>query len=243
MRYGILSDIHSNLDALNVVLHELDAAGFDQLLCLGDIVGYGPNPNECCQMMRDRNCLGIMGNHDEAAATDVGTESFNYLAAQAIDWTKAELTPENRAYLAGLPRDLVLNGFALVHGSPAAEFDYIIGLGDAHRAFQHVRRPLTFVGHSHIAEVYVHDNNGETYQKRLPGGGRIEITPQYQYIINPGSIGQPRDRNPRASFALYDDGAKVVEIRRADYDISSVQKRMQAARLPLQLRTRLEAGY
>ena len=243
LRYGIVSDIHSNLDALQRVLAELDEAGIDRLICLGDVVGYGPNPNECCELLRRRECIAIIGNHDEAAATEVGTEQFNNLAAQAIDWTRSELTHSNRAYLSDLPREHVFDDFAIVHGSPAAEFDYILSLADARRAFDHARKSLTFVGHSHIAEVYVLDGDGRAYHRRLPRGGRIEIAPDLKYIVNPGSVGQPRDRNPQAAFGLYDGERKVVEVRRIDYDVPSVQKRMEAVRLPHPLSARLEVGY
>lgn len=243
MRYGILSDIHSNLDALNAVLRELDALGMDQLLCLGDIVGYGPDPNECCATLRERNCLAIAGNHDEAAVSPVEAHAFNALAREAIAWTNRSLTAENREYLQHLPRERKFEKFVLVHGAPIFHFDYILNLGDAQSAFDRVEAPLTFIGHTHIAEVYFQDENGRTFHLKLSSGGKIDIIPQCRFIINPGSVGQPRDHNPQASFGLYDEESGFVEIRRVDYDITGVQERMQRAKLPLQLGERLSIGY
>jgi predicted phosphodiesterase len=254
MRYGIVSDIHSNLTALEAVLEQLDAMNVGQLLCLGDIVGYGPQPNECCEVLRARGCIAIAGNHDEAAVMTSSSERFNSLAARAIEWTRQELTPENRAYLRELPRERHFDSFDIVHGAPQEHFDYILGLTDACAAFEKVRMPLTFVGHTHVAEVFFqeyHDGDkpsgrpepGRTFHQRLANGGRIEVIPQYRYIINPGSVGQPRDRNPQASFALFDDGLNVIDVRRVTYDIAGVRKKMESARLPVELAERLGLGY
>ena len=247
MRYGIISDIHSNLDALDAVLKEVDKLGMDRLLCLGDIVGYGPEPNECCDLLRERGCLAIAGNHDEAAASDRDTERFNSLAAQAIAWTRSRLTPQNRSYLNELPRERHFDAFDIVHGAPEEHFDYILGINDACDAFQKVRKPVTFIGHTHIAEVYFqeegHAQAGRTFHQRLANGGRIEVSPQYHYIINPGSVGQPRDRNPQASFAYFDESAKTIEIRRVSYDVANVRDKMERAQLPVELAERLGLGY
>lgn len=246
MRYGILSDIHSNYDALTAVIQELDGLGVDRLLCLGDIVGYGPNPNECCDLLRERECLAIAGNHDEAAVANGPADTFNSLAVQAIDWTRAELTPANRTYLAQLPRERLFDSFEIVHGSPTFHFEYILRVTDARTAFERVRKPLTFIGHTHIAEVYFQEWNnavGRTFHQRLARGGRIEVAPQFRYIVNPGSVGQPRDRNPQASFAHYDEAAGVIEIRRVTYDVMRVRERMESAQLPVQLGERLSLGY
>jgi diadenosine tetraphosphatase ApaH/serine/threonine PP2A family protein phosphatase len=242
MRYGIVSDIHSNYEALKAVVHEIDTLGVDALLSLGDIVGYGPNPNECCDLLREREALGIAGNHDEAAASGQGADFFNAVAREAIVWTRSQLTDENKRYLNELPRQRQFDGFDIVHGSPARDFDYIMDARDAKLAFEAVAKPLTFVGHSHVAEVYYQDAAGGTYQQRLKDGGRIDILPEYRYIINVGSVGQPRDRNPLASFGFYDDGARAVEIRRVPYDIHGVQERIVRAHLPPQLGERLALG-
>ena len=243
LRYGILSDVHSNFEALQAVLAEIDAIGVDAVLCLGDIVGYGPSPNECCELLSARGVIAIAGNHDEAAVDGAGAERFNSLARAAIDWTQGRLTDENRAYLAALPRERQLDGFALVHGAPVHHFDYIMDVHDAKRAFERTDQRLTFVGHSHVAEVYYQDSVGRTFQQRLAHGGRIDIVPECRYIINVGSVGQPRDRNPQASFAWYDADAGIVEIRRLTYDVDAVQARIASASLPLPLAERLTVGW
>jgi diadenosine tetraphosphatase ApaH/serine/threonine PP2A family protein phosphatase len=243
LRYGILSDVHSNLEALRAVIAEIDAMGVDALLCLGDIVGYGPSPNECCDLLRERGVIAIAGNHDEAAVKGVGEERFNPLAREAITWTREQLTPDNRAYLAGLPRERRLDGFAMVHGAPVHHFEYIMDVRDAQRAFELAQEPLTFVGHSHVAEVYYQDPGGRTFQQRLLHGGRIDIVREFRYIINVGSVGQPRDRNPQASFAAYDDAAHAVEIKRVTYDIDRVRERIAQASLPPTLSERLVSGW
>jgi len=258
MRYGILSDIHSNYDALTTVVAELDALGIDRLVCLGDIVGYGPSPNECCNLLQERDCLAIAGNHDEAAVADDAADSFNALAVQAIAWTRSELTPKNRAYLARLPRELQFDTFEIVHGAPTFHFQYILGVTDARTAFERVKKPVTFIGHTHVAEVYFQQCSGgsldppdsfsplapgRTFHQRLSRGGRIEVAPQFRYLVNPGSVGQPRDRNPQASFALFDDAASVIEIRRVTYDVMRVREKMESVELPPQLSERLSLGY
>lgn len=243
LRYGILSDVHSNLEALQAVIAEIDAVGIDALLCLGDIVGYGPSPNECCDLLRQRGVVAIAGNHDEAAATGTGAERFNPMAGEAIAWTREQLTEENRAYLAGLPRERRVDGFAMVHGAPVHHFEYIMDVRDAQRAFELSTDALTFVGHSHVAEVYYQEPGGRTFQQRLLHGGRIDIVAEFRYIINVGSVGQPRDRNPQASFAVFDDAARAVEIRRVTYDIERVRERIAQASLPPTLSERLASGW
>ena len=243
MRFGILSDIHSNFDALTAVIRELDGLGMDKLVCLGDVVGYGPSPNECCDLLRARDCTAIAGNHDEAAVSSDEAESFNALARAAIAWTRNELSPANREYLLGLPREASFESFVIVHGAPTFHFEYILNVVDAQAAFERVAAPVTFIGHTHVAEVYFQDDQGRTFHQRLSGGGRIDVATEYRYIINPGSVGQPRDRNPQASFAYFDDTAKIIEVRRVTYDVMRVRERMESVHLPVQLGDRLSIGY
>ncbi len=242
MRYAILSDIHSNVDALTAVLRELDGLGIDVLVCLGDIVGYGPSPNETCDLLRERGCIAIAGNHDEAAVSDEHADSFNSLARTAIAWTRAQLSATNREYLRSLPREHRFDSFAIVHGAPTFHFDYIQGVEDAQEAFERVTMPVTFVGHTHVAEVYYRDEQGRTFHQKLSGGGRIDVTPDFRYIVNPGSVGQPRDRNPQASFAYFDDATGYIEVRRVTYDVMRVRERMERAKLPQALGDRLSIG-
>jgi predicted phosphodiesterase len=252
MRFGIVSDIHANLEALDAVLGEIDSAEVDVLLCLGDIVGYGPNPNECCERLRMRNCIAIAGNHDEAAVSGKGAEYFNPMAREALVWTQETLSSTNRDYLQALGRDRrfdgaaagdLKGGFALVHGAPVFHFDYILDVTDAQRAFERVEAPLTFIGHTHMAEVYYQDLEGRAFQQKLLHGGRIDLAPSYRYLINPGSVGQPRDHNPQAAYAVLDTAANAVEVRRVSYDVGVVQERIEHVHLPTQLATRLATGY
>ena len=243
MRYGIVSDVHSNIEALHAVLAALDEERVDQLLCLGDIVGYGPSPNECCTSLVQRGCISIAGNHDEAAATGSGLEFFTPLAREALEWNRAALTPDHLSMLTALPRERTIGGFDVVHGAPVYHFEYILDTLDAEAAFARTPAALTFVGHTHVAEVYYQDSSGRTYQQRLMHGGRIEISPEYRYIVNPGSVGQPRDRNPQAAFAVCDTEARIVDVKRVNYDVQGVQRRMEEARLPAQLGERLAVGY
>ncbi len=243
MRYGIISDVHSNLEALTAVLAALDTIGIDELICLGDIVGYGPSPNECCALLRDRGCVSIAGNHDEAATSSFGIDYFSPLAREALEWNRAALTREHLDYLSELPRERRFEGFDIVHGAPVYHFDYILDVIDAQAAFSRTEASLTFVGHSHIAEVYYQDAGMRTYQQRLMHGGRVDIAPEYRYIVNPGSVGQPRDRNPQAAFALIDSDERFVDVRRVTYDVRGVQERIENARLPSQLGERLSIGY
>ena len=242
MRYGILSDVHSNLPALQTVIDALDEAQIDATICLGDVVGYGPNPNECVELLRERDAVIVMGNHDEAAAKPGGDENFNPLAQAAIEWTRAALSADNAAYLAGLPDTKQFDDFAIVHGAPGDRFAYILDAAGARHAFQDAKKPLTFVGHSHVAEVYYQDEDGRTFHDRLMHGGLITVDSGYRYIVNPGSVGQPRDRNPQASFALYDNGERTIDVRRVTYDIGTVQRRIEAVNLPWQLGARLATG-
>jgi diadenosine tetraphosphatase ApaH/serine/threonine PP2A family protein phosphatase len=210
---------------------------------LGDIVGYGPSPNECCDLLRERGCIAIAGNHDEAAVSNEDADTFNALAQKAIAWTREQLTPANREYLRDLPREYQFSSFVIVHGAPIFHFDYILDLEDARAAFDRVTAPVTFIGHTHVAEVYFQDSSGRTFRQKLSGGGKVDVASGYRYIVNPGSVGQPRDRNPQASFAFFDDSTSVIEVRRETYDVMRVRERMESAKLPAQLGDRLSIGY
>jgi len=231
------------MEALSAVLAELDSIGVDGLVCLGDIVGYGPSPNECCAILRERECIAIAGNHDEAAANESGIDYFSPLAREAIEWNRAALTPDNLAYLSTLPRVRSFETFEIVHGAPVHHFDYILDVADAQAAFSRTPAALTFVGHSHIAEVYYQEASGRTYQQRLMHGGRVDVSADFRYIVNPGSVGQPRDRNPQAAFAVIDVDECYVDVRRVTYDVRRVQERIESVRLPSQLGDRLALGY
>jgi len=242
MRYGLISDIHANLEALDAVLAELSSV--DAFICLGDIVGYGPDPGPCISRIRDLPHLTcIAGNHDLAAVGRYDLDLFNEYARRAIVWTSKQLSPDDRSYLGSLPRTLELDGATLVHGALPDHMGYILTVEDAAGTFREMPGPLCFVGHTHVAEYYRNRNGTSFYdQLSLYAGGSLTLEPDLRYIINPGSIGQPRDSNPFASFGIYDAGARAVETRRVPYDIAGVQEKMRQADLPAYLANRLADG-
>lgn len=246
MRYGILSDIHGNLEALEVVLRKLD--GCDRWICLGDIVGYGPNPNECCERVRALNAVCVHGNHDLAALGHYDITWFNDWAAAAIVWTQEQLTEENRAFLQSVPAMQVVNDeafdFTVVHGSPRdpAE-EYITSAREANAIFARLTTPLCLVGHTHVAEYYVKAKGALTCDRvSMTSGGLISLEENHHYIVNCGSVGQPRDRNPQVSCGLLDTQARCIEIFRLDYLIDITQRKIQAEGLPDLLWQRLALG-
>jgi diadenosine tetraphosphatase ApaH/serine/threonine PP2A family protein phosphatase len=240
VRYAIVSDIHSNLEALEAVLARCEPE--DDVLCLGDVVGYGPNPNECVARIRARASACILGNHDVAAIDDHGLAYFNPMAREAMKWTQSVLLPEHVAWLDSLSYELRMPDYLLVHGAPVEYFEYILDTEAAARAFAATDAPLVFVGHSHVSESYALGSDGQIVQKRRPRGGTLELEPGTRYLINVGSVGQPRDRNPEASFVRYDSSARAVVWERVEYAIAEVQAKIEAAHLPLALAERLGVG-
>lgn len=241
MRYGLISDIHGNLEALNAVLSEIDKLHVDTILCLGDVVGYGPNPNECVALVRERAAVCLIGNHDEASLGRVDLEFFNYIAREAIEWTMRELNPESSAYLRSLPYTHEFENVLIVHASPdePRRWNYIISLEDAEQSFAAFEQQLCFIGHSHTPWVI-----------DLQPGGRMSVRQEYpasfeerhRYLINVGSVGQPRDRNPAAAFGILDTAKKEYTLRRAPYEVGKTQKKIRAQGLPSFLADRLAAG-
>ena len=241
MRYAILSDIHSNLEALNVAFSYLTPG--DGVLCLGDTIGYGPNPNECIEMIRERATATVLGNHDLAAIEDFGLSFFNPAARQALIWTQGMLTAENRDWLDTLGYDFRCGEFLMVHGAPGPNyFEYIMDEEVAARAFAATDAPLIFIGHTHIAEYYALDESGTVKRKGLQQGGEFQLAENTRYIVNVGSVGQPRDLNPNASFAFYEPDARKVTIQRFAYPIAEVQEKIVSAHLPDALARRLVLG-
>jgi diadenosine tetraphosphatase ApaH/serine/threonine PP2A family protein phosphatase len=245
VRFLILSDLHANLEALQAVLD--DAAGaWDAVLCLGDIVGYGADPNAVADWIRSHAQHTVRGNHDKVAVGLETLEWFNPIAQGAARWTQETLTTENRQWLRELPKGpLPLDGFQLVHGSPLDEDQYLIEPEDVALAAGVVELPLTFFGHTHIQGGF------ELRPRRLlevkrPSPFEAERThdlaPGSRYLINVGSVGQPRDRDPRAAYALYDSGDARVQLRRVKYDIARAQKKIINAGLPTLLAERLADG-
>ncbi|HEY59833.1 MAG TPA: metallophosphoesterase [Anaerolineae bacterium] len=240
MRILVISDIHSNLSALETVLF---AAGkVDAVWCLGDIVGYGPDPNECIKLVRDLpNLECIKGNHDSAALGEVDQQTFNHEASLAISWTKHALTAASKEFLLSLPEQIVKGEVTLVHGSPRNPvWDYVMDYMTAIRMFQFFDTRLCMLGHTHVPAYWEEASTDSSavipldFQKKTVSG---------RVILNPGSVGQPRDRDPRASFAFFDPNNSTWELQRVEYDISSVQERIKKAGLPWRHALRLNDGW
>jgi diadenosine tetraphosphatase ApaH/serine/threonine PP2A family protein phosphatase len=245
MRALVVSDIHGNLQALEAVLA---AAGrVDQLWNLGDAVGYGGNPNEVIGALRARAQVNVRGNHDRVCAGLTSSQGFNPVAAQAAMWTQATLTPENLQWLKAVPKGPVTTDVdaICVHGSPIDEDHYILSMRDAWLPLQRMRAPVAFFGHTHMQGAFVQKGaDWEEVQAACGAEGRSElvIAEGSRVLVNPGSVGQPRDRDPRASFAVFDSEASVVTFHRVPYDVAGAQAAIRAVGLPERLAQRLESG-
>ncbi len=246
MAYLILSDIHSNLEALQAVLKDAEGR-YDRILCLGDLVGYGADPNAVVDWVKENATASIRGNHDKACVGLVALELFNGSARVSAEWTERQLTKENLDFLSRLPRGPLAyadhpgaTSFDLVHGSPLDEDEYLLGASDLLRVYGELSTTLTFFGHTHVQGGFLLANGGV---KALAGQGVMELEPQHFWLINPGSVGQPRDRDPRAAYALYSPESQSVEYRRTAYDIHGAAAKIRAAGLPERLASRLYEGF
>ncbi len=240
MRIAVLSDIHGNLEALEAVLADLDRIGFDQLYSLGDIVGYGPNPGACIEIVRRRADVSLKGNHDAAVAGVASLEDFNEFARWAVEWTAQRLDGGQLEYLGSLPYTCCVQGILLAHASPIEpeRWHYIHGLADLDDHFAAFAERLCFVGHSHRPGVYAIRAGHHAARH----GDRERLRPGLRYLVNAGSVGQPRDRNPQASYVIYDEEDERVEVRRVAYPVAKTQQKMRAAGIPSFLVDRLDAG-
>jgi diadenosine tetraphosphatase ApaH/serine/threonine PP2A family protein phosphatase len=243
MRYLLLSDIHGNLQAFEAVLQ--DAPKGLPVWCLGDLVGYGPNPNECIQLLQGLDHECIVGNHDWAAMGKVNLDDFNPDAKKAVRWTQDRLTADSIAYLESLASTLVKGSFTLVHGSPREPvWEYILYPPIARTNFAYLNTPHCLVGHTHVPIKFtLHNGSGQQCEmERLPENGSRPLG-NGRVIINPGSVGQPRDGDARASYAILDTEAQTLEHRRVQYDIRKTQRLMQKAKLSSRNITRLSYGW
>lgn len=239
-RVGVFSDIHGNLQALERVLSELENLAVDFMVCCGDIVGYGGNPNECVDFLRTRNIPTIAGNHDFAALSRIDITYFNEVAKRAITWTRQTLTSENEQFLRQIPLTIEAADMLFVHASPREpeSWNYVITMGDARQSFQHYGQRVCFIGHSHTPFIVEnHDAN-----LSCPSAPAIQVREHRRYLVNVGSVGQPRDRNPNACFAIYDREAGIIEIRRVEYDLTRAQDEIRQQGLPVELAERLAYG-
>ncbi|MGB8707900.1 MAG: metallophosphoesterase family protein [Dehalococcoidia bacterium] len=243
MRYAILADIHSNLAAFEAVLSDADGrGGFDKIWCLGDVVGYGPDPNECIKRLRQFEHVCVAGNHDWAAIGKMDTAEFNPVAAVAAHWTAQQLTAEEKDYLENLPLILREDCFTLAHGSPRDPiWEYLLSTEAAQDNFTCFETPYCLVGHSHVPLIFELVSNKAVY-RMFPEGTNLKLGKK-RIIINPGGVGQPRDGDPRASYALYDTEARAIRHYRVEYDIPATQKKMEKRGLPKPLILRLSVGW
>jgi predicted phosphodiesterase len=245
MRYAIISDIHANLTAFQAVLEDVEArGGFERIWCLGDIIGYGPDPKECIELLRQHAHICVAGNHDWGAIGKIDIDDFNPEAAAACRWTGQQLDQQDIDYLANLPLIISEGDFTLAHGSPREPiWEYLVSIHVARVSFNYFKTKFCLVGHSHIPVVFeslapdeeclLHEFNSD-----MPlnlGENRL--------IINPGGVGQPRDGDPRASYAIYDSDHNVIWHYRVPYDVASTQQRMKEYGLPYRLAARLSQGW
>lgn len=242
MRILVISDIHANLTALEAVLQ--DAGEIDSVWCLGDLVGYGPDPNECIYRIRELpGLVCLLGNHDAAVIGRIDIDSFNSEAQKVVTWTRDVLIPENLEYLRQLPDRLVIDSVTLVHGSPRQPiWEYLLDTKTATQNFDCFDTPYCFVGHSHLPSIF-HLGDGKRYAKLIIPEAQLILELSPRAILNPGSVGQPRDRDPRAAYAIYDPDMQTWTYHRVEYRISEVQERMVSACLPRRHIIRLSAGW
>lgn len=243
MRCAIIADIHANLEAFQAVLDDIERrGGVGKFWCLGDIIGYGPDPSECVSRLRQLDNICVAGNHDLAAIGKVGTEEFNPDAAAACRWTSHQLNPDDIDYLASLPLVLEERDFTLAHGSPRDPiWEYVLSVSLAQENFTAFKTQFCLVGHSHVPLVFQNTEGGNCSGRIFLSDEPITIGKE-RLIINPGGVGQPRDRDPRTSYAIYDSDSMMITLYRVPYDIRATQEKILAAGLPVSLATRLGYG-
>jgi diadenosine tetraphosphatase ApaH/serine/threonine PP2A family protein phosphatase len=245
MKYLILSDIHSNKEALSAVLSFVRRKPWHKAVFLGDLVGYGANPNQTVDALRAlKPLVAIRGNHDKVCSGIEDGELFNRIALEAAMWTRKKLTRVNLQWLRSLPQGpLEVDGaFAISHGTPIDEDAYIFGEIEALNVFRHTDHPVCFFGHSHFPVIFGLSPDSITTVLTVAPSFRFKLKEGVRYLINPGSVGQPRDGNPLASFALYDTDSRVVTIHRIAYRVQEAQEKIRKAGLPRPLADRLAVG-
>jgi len=239
MRFAIFSDLHANLEATEAVLQDARAKDCTHYVCLGDLVGYNANPHECVEVVRALDCPTVKGNHDEQACLGESSRDFNDLAERAINWTRAHLTEEDKQWLSELRMSRQVRDFTIVHATldTPGEWGYVFNNLDAVASFTYQHTTVCFFGHTHVAGAFVRDDGVKRVRSE-----HLMIEPTKKYFINTGSVGQPRDGDPRAAYCIYHTEHSVVEQRRVRYDLPKAQKKIVAAGLPRLLAERLELG-
>jgi predicted phosphodiesterase len=239
MRFAVFSDIHSNLEALEAVLADARERECTQFVCLGDVVGYNANPHECVERVRAMDCPIVKGNHDEQASLIESSRDFNELAEHAIEWTRNNLTEEDKEWLRGLRLQRQVRDFTIVHATldTPAQWGYVFNNLDAAASFTYQHTAVCFFGHTHVPMAFIRD---ESIKRVRIEQLRIDMTKKY--FINTGSVGQPRDADWRAAYCIYHLDKNVVEQRRVKYDLATAQKKIVKAGLPRLLAERLAIG-
>ena len=238
-KYAILGDVHSNWEALTSVLAHAETQNVDAYLCVGDIVGYNSNPSECLDKLREIGCRTVRGNHDHYCSSDASLGDFHPLAASVVDWTRHQLAPEQAEYLRSLPYHMVVDGFTMVHGTldMPEKWGYVFDVLDADANFNYQHTSVCFHGHTHVPVIYEKQDGIVRNEE-----SRVRCVLGRKYFVNTGSVGQPRDRDTRASYVTYDLSGGEIMIRRVAYDFSVTQQKIQDAGLPDRLAKRLAAG-
>ena len=239
MRFAILSDLHANLEATEAVLADARERDCTDFVCLGDVVGYNANPHECVEIVQKLACPVIMGNHDEQASLDESSRDFNALAEMAINWTRAQLTDADKAWLRELRLTQQVGDFTIVHATldTPEEWGYVFNTLDAAASFAFQQTTVCFFGHTHVAGAFVRDDG----VKRVKVD-ELMIDETKKYFINTGSVGQPRDGDWRAAYCIYHVDKNLVEQRRVKYDVATAQQKIIKAGLPALLAERLKLG-
>ena len=239
MKFAIIADIHANLEAFQVVLADIEQQKCTHVACLGDVVGYNANPKECLDIVRQKGWPVVKGNHDEYCSSEDPLDGFNPAAAEAVNWTRRQLTVEDRQWLRDLKYQRMVTSFTIVHATLDApqRWGYVFDKLAAAASFTYQNTAVCFFGHTHVPGAFMRDTlvRGGTYSK-------FKVEPNKKYFVNVGAVGQPRDNNPKCGYVVYDVDEGTIELRRLDYDIPAVQKKVLAAGLPPRLAERLAYG-
>jgi predicted phosphodiesterase len=240
MRFAIFSDIHANLEAFEAALADARERKCTHFVCLGDVVGYNANPRECIERVRELDCPVVKGNHDEETTLSASSERFNELAERAIQWTRDNLTDQDKEWLRSLPLQKRVQDFTIVHATldTPGQWGYVFNSLDAAASFTYQRTTICFFGHTHVPMVFIRGQSGVRQERRE----HTRIEHGRKYFINVGSVGQPRDGNWRAAYCVYDVENNLVELLRVKYDLATAQKKIADAGLPQPLADRLAIG-
>jgi len=239
MRFAVIADIHANIEALEVVLADSKEQKCTHYCCVGDVVGYNANPKECLDIIRTMGMPVVKGNHDEYCSSEEDLEGFNPHAAEAVNWTRKQLSKEDRQWLRDLKYVRLVTSFSMVHATldGPQRWGYVFDKLAAAASFTYQNTPVCFFGHTHVPVAFVRDSvvKGGTYSK-------FRVEPGKKYFVNVGAVGQPRDGNPKSGYVIYDLNEGTIELRRLDYDIPKAQKKIMEAGLPQRLADRLALG-